>query len=60
MPHYVHTQVREIALKGSLRSQMHIFHYLLPAKGFRAYAKLVRGVLVVPIIVLSPCEGLAR
>ena len=59
LPHFVHTQVGEIALKGSLRSQMNVFQYLLFAEGFSVLLKLVRGVIFGPIITESSSEGLA-
>ena len=59
LPHFVHTQVGEIAVKGSLRSQMNVAQYLLFAEGFSALLKLVRGVIFGPIITGSSSEGLA-
>jgi hypothetical protein len=46
-------------VKGSLRSQMNVFQYLLFAEGFSALLKLVRGVIFGPIITESSSEGLA-
>ena len=60
LPQFVHTQVREIAVKGSLRSHMDASQYLVFAEGLSAVLKLVRGGIFGPIIMGSPGEGLAR
>ena len=60
LPDFVHTQVREIAVKVSLRSHMDVSQYLLFAGGLSALRKLVRGVILGPIITGSSSEGLAR
>ena len=60
LPHFVHTQVREIAVSGSLRSQMNGSQYLLFAEGLSALRKLVRRVMFGPIMTVSSSEGLAR
>ena len=60
LSHFVHTQVREIAVSGSLRSQMNGSQYLFFAEGLSAALKLVRGVIFGPIITGSSSEGLAR
>ena len=58
--HYVHTQVRQIAVKGSLQSHMDVTQYLLFADGLSAVVRLLRGVIFGPIIMGSYGEGLAR
>ena len=55
----VHTKVREIAVRASLRIQMDVSQYLLFTTGLSTVLKLVRGVIVGPIITGSPGEGLA-
>lgn len=60
LPEFVHTQIRQIAVKGSLRSHMDVSQYFFFAEGLRALLKLVRGVIFGPIIMGSPGEGLAR
>ena len=60
LPDFVHTQIRQIAVKGSLRSHMDVSQYLLFAEELRALLKLVRGVIFGPIIAGSSSEGLAR
>ena len=60
LPHFVHTQVREIAVSGSLRSQMNGSQYLFFAEGLSAALKLVRGVIFGSIITGFSSEGLAR
>ena len=60
LPHFVHTQVREIAVSGSLRSQMNVSQYLFFAEGLSAALKLVRGVIFGSIITGFSSEGLAR
>ena len=56
----VHTKVREIAVRASLRIQIDVSQYPLFATGFSTVLKLVRGVIFDPIITGSPGEGLAR
>ena len=60
LPDFVHTQVREIAVRGSLRSHMDVSQYLLFADGLSALRKLVRRVMFGPIMTVSSSEGLAR
>ena len=60
LPHFVHTQVGEIAVKGSLWSQMHVAQYVLFTGGVSAVLKLMRGVIFGPIMTVSSSEGLAR
>ena len=60
LPHFVHTQVREIAVKVSLRSHMDVSQYLLFADGLSALRMLVRRVMFGPIMTVSSSEGLAR
>ena len=60
LPDFVHTQIRQIAVKGSLRSLIDVSQYLLFGEGLRALLKLVRGVIFGPIITESSGEGLAR
>ena len=60
LPDFVHTQVREIAVKVSLRSHMYVSQYLLFADGLSALRKLVRRVMFGPIMTVSSSEGLAR
>ena len=60
LPHFVHTKVREIAVKGSLRSQMNVSQYLLFTQGLSAVLKRMRGVIFGSIITGSSSEGLAR
>ena len=60
LPHFVHTQIRQITVKGSLRSHMDVSQYLLIAEGLSALLKLVRGVIFGPIMTVSSSEGLAR
>ena len=60
LPHFVHTQVREIAVRGSLPSQMNVSQYLFFAEGLSAALKLVRGVIFGLIITGSSSEGLER
>lgn len=59
LPQLVHTKVREIAVRASLRIQMDVSQYLLFTTGLSTVLKLVRGVIVGPIITGSPGEGLA-
>ena len=56
----VHTKVREIAVRASLRIQMDVSQYLVFATGFSTVLKLVLGVTFGPMIMGSPGEGLAR
>ncbi len=60
LPHFVHTQVREIAVSGSLWSQMNVSQYLFFAEGLSAALKLVRGVILDLIITGSFSKGFAR
>ena len=60
LPDFVHTQVREIAVKVSVRSHMDVSQYLLFADGLSALRKLVRRVMFGTIMTVSSSEGLAR
>ena len=60
LPHSVHTQIRQINVKGSLRSHMDVSQYLLFAEGLSALLELLRGVIFGPIIMGSSSEGSAR
>ena len=60
LPYFIHTQVGEIAVKGSLRSQMNVSQYLLFTEGLSAVLKLTRVVISGSIITGSSSEGLAR
>ena len=60
LPHFVHTQVREIAVKGSLWIQVYVSQYFLFVKGLSTIFKLVRGLNFGPIIVGSLGGGLVR
>ena len=60
LPHFVHTKVREIALKGSLRSQINVSRHLLFTEALSAVLKLMRVVIRGPIIAESLGEGWAR
>ena len=60
LSHFVHTQVREITVRGSLPSQMNVSQYLFFTEGLSAALKLVRGVIFGPIMTVSSSEGLAR
>ena len=56
----VHTKVREIAVKGSLRSQMNVSQYVLFTEGLSIVLKRIRGVIFGSIITGFSSEGLAR
>jgi hypothetical protein len=60
LPYFVHTQVREIAVRGSLRSQMNVSQYFFFAEGLSAAFKLVRGAIFGSIITGFSSEGVAR
>ena len=60
LPDFVHTQVREITVRGSLRRQMNVSQYLFFTEGLSTALKLVRGVIFGPIMTVSSSEGLAR
>ena len=60
LPHSVHTQIRQITVKGPLRSHMDVSQYLLIAEGLSALRKLVRRVMFGTIMTVSSSEGLAR
>ena len=59
LPHFVHTQVGEIAVKGSLWSQMNVAQYLLFDKGLSVLFTFLRSVIFGSIITESSSEGLA-
>jgi hypothetical protein len=60
LPHFVHTKVREIAVKGSLRGQMNVSQYVLFTEGLSIVLKRIRGVIFGSIITGSSSEGVAR
>ena len=60
LPHFVHPKVREIAVKGSLGSQLTVSQYLVFTEGLSAVLTLMRGVIFGAIITGSSSEGLAR